>query len=90
MGDRLRALQQAYMNPGATALDIVAPLASFVSHALRHSGCTGGSQQDAAEFLAHVLGSVDHGQMAECVCVAPARLRTRSTCSWFGPRKRPW
>ena len=72
MGDRLRALQQAYVSPDATTLDIVAPLAAFVSHALRHSGWSGGSQQDAAEFLTQIFGSVDHGQMAASVCGATA------------------
>ena len=71
-GDRLRDLWTVYQQEAITEMDIMAPLAAWVEQLLLQSGFAGGSQQDAAECLMHILHSVDHGEMQRRVCGANA------------------
>ena len=72
MGDRLQALLNIYKNENSTQLDVVPRVAEWVEQVLNQANFTGGSQQDAAECLMHILMSVDGGSMQRRVCGANA------------------
>ena len=70
MGDRLRALLQVLRQESSCLAHILPALTDVVQYTLNHTGWAGGTQQDAAELLMHVLQAVDGGAMATRVCCA--------------------
>ena len=74
LGDRLKDLFDVYKLPGASVQDITAPLAAWVAQVMEHANFTGGTQQDAAECLMHILLGVDGGEMQRRVCGANAAV----------------
>ena len=78
LGDQFRGLFDVYKRESARAVEVAAPLAAWVDQVLCQAGFAPGSQQDAAEFLMHVLLSMDHGNMQRRVCGANAAASVES------------
>ena len=71
-GDKLKALFDVYKDGAATTSQVSPRLLDFVAQVLRQAGFAGGTQQDAAECLMHLLLSIDRGEMQQRVCGANA------------------
>jgi hypothetical protein len=78
MGDRLKDLFNVYKLPTAALHDILPPLAAWVAQVMEHARFAGGTQQDAAECLMHILLSMDGGEMQRRVCGASAAASVES------------
>ena len=85
MGDCLRDLLRVYCDAGSTAVDTLAPLVCVARRILAHSGFAGGTQQDAAECLMHLLLSIDQGRCQRRVCGALAALSVEGMIRCAGP-----
>ena len=70
MGDCLRDLLRVYCDAGSTAVDTLAPLVRVVRLILARCGYAGGSPQNAADCLVHLLQSIDLDCCRQCVCEA--------------------
>ena len=70
VGACLRDLLKVYCDVGSTAVDTLGPLVRVVGRVLGHCGFAGGSQQDVAECLMHLLPSIDQGCCQRSVCGA--------------------
>ena len=72
LGDRLKALSEAYLSQAATESDMRLPLRAWVAQVLDQTAFPGGSQQNAAECLMHIFLGIDGGGMQRRVCGANA------------------
>ena len=64
----MKALLEVVKASDATHFDVMPRLAAWVEQVLAQANFAGGSQQDAAECLMHILMSVDRGEMQRRVC----------------------
>ena len=78
MGARLRSLWDTCKRVETTEADACDALLKWVDQLIRHAGFSGGTQQDAAECLMHILRAVDQGGMQRRICGAEARLANES------------
>ena len=84
MGKRLRRLPAVLTDGNSSRGDAMAPLTALVDQILRHTHFAGGTQQDAAECLMHILLATDNGRMQRRVCGAYAAFSVESMALFFG------
>ena len=74
----MRDVLAVYAHGNSARGDVVTPLAALVDQILRQTHFAGGTQQDAAECLMHILLATDHGGMQQRVCGANAAVSVES------------